>query len=58
MIDHKKSIFFVMFGVLTLLFIAGCCANIKQMPAAAGTPQIEKTMLSSRAEKISLVQFK
>ncbi len=42
MIDQKKIIFIVMFGVLTLLFIAGCCANIKQMPAAAGTPEIEK----------------
>ena len=42
MIDHKNSFLLVMFGVLTLLFIAGCCANIKQMPAAAGTPEIEK----------------
>ena len=29
-------------GVIALLILSGCCARISQMPAASGTPEIEK----------------
>ena len=42
MITHKKGIGFIVFAVFALLFVSGCCVNIKDMPAAAGAPEIEE----------------
>lgn len=42
MAKRGKSGTYFMIGVFALLFVSGCCARISQMPAAAGTPEIEK----------------
>lgn len=42
MTKRRKNTYYFMIGVFVLLFLSGCCARISQMPAAAGSPEIEK----------------
>lgn len=42
MTNGGKSGYYFMTGVFVLLFMSGCCARINQLPAAAGSPEIEK----------------
>ncbi|MGD8302087.1 MAG: hypothetical protein PVI55_06705 [Desulfobacterales bacterium] len=42
MMKNGKSGTYFTIGVFVLLFVSGCCAKINQLPAAAGTPEIEK----------------
>jgi hypothetical protein len=39
---HKSNFFFIMVGVITLLFLSGCCVNIKDMPVTPGSAEIQK----------------
>jgi hypothetical protein len=39
---HKKGVFFIMVGVVTLLFLSGCCVNIKDMSVTPGSAEIQK----------------
>ncbi len=53
MAKHRKSGFYFMIGLFTLLFISGCCARINQMPAAAGTAEIVKENVLFKGGKSS-----
>ena len=51
MINLNTSAFFIILGALTMLFVSGCCVNIKEIPATAQTPEIEKNKVVFKGGK-------